>query len=330
MYKFIIGCDMSKSTFDVAYFAQQDSIYLGSFPNTVEGYEAMVKQLQAKSKHRTSSWFVCFENTGAYSKALLNWLLAHNIPCREENPLQISKSLGLKRGKDDKADARAICLYAYQRRDSIQADHLPDKRIVILKKLLSRRALLVRQKKALQVSLGEQVQNLDPLLQKTFKQQNEELLNTYSQQIKAIEQLLKQTIEQDDDMNNNNQLIQSVVGIGPITAAYLLAFTENFSCFTDARKFASYIGIAPFPNRSGTYVGKTRISNMANKRIKSIISNGVQAAINHDPGIKQYFDRKVAEGKEKKKVINAVRNKIIHRVFAVVKRQTPYVKLTYA
>ncbi|MEE9374035.1 MAG: hypothetical protein V3V00_13370 [Saprospiraceae bacterium] len=68
---------------------------------------------------------------------------------------------------------------------------------------------------------------------------------------------------------------------------------------------------------------------MANKTIKALLSNGINSAIQWDGEINKYYNRKIAEGKAKGIVLNAVKNKIVHRAFAVIKRQTPYVKLTY-
>ena len=112
-------------------------------------------------------------------------------------------------------------------------------------------------------------------------------------------------------------------------SAYIIAFTDNYTSITSGRKFATYVGIAPFPNRSGIKNGKTRVSHMANKKIKALLSNGVFSAIGCDSGLKAYHQRKVKEGKEKGVVINALKNKLVHRVFAVIKRQQPYIEFNY-
>jgi transposase len=87
---------------------------------------------------------------------------------------------------------------------------------------------------------------------------------------------------------------------------------------------------APFKNRSGTnYRGKTRVSHLANKRIKANLSNAVRSAIQSYPKIRLYYDRKAKEGRTGV-IINAVKFKLLTRVFAVVKRRTPFVKLRQA
>ena len=117
MSKFLlfIGSDISKAVIDIAYHQDGIATYLGQFPNSIFGYTNFVKQLLRITSIPSNQWFLCFENTGVYSKSFLTWLLENNIPCREENALKISRSLGLKRGKDDKVDSLDVCQYAFEK-----------------------------------------------------------------------------------------------------------------------------------------------------------------------------------------------------------------------
>ncbi len=327
MYSFFVGCDMSKAFFDAAFYQDQRVLYAGQFSNDKSGYKAFVRELKKHTCTPTSSWFICFENTGVYSKSLLEWLCSQNIPCREENALQISRSMGLRRGKNDKIDALDICRYTFEKRASIQTTHLPNPLIMKLKKLLSRRDFLVRQKQSLMITLKDQSLSMDPELFAYLNACNERLIDEYTTQIKDIEQRIDPLMHQNGQMDKNYGLAQSVVGIGKITAAYMIAVTENFTCFKNGRKFACYSGTAPFPNQSGSRIGKTKVSHLANKKIKSLLSNCVNAAIMYDKELALYYQKKMAEGKHKGIVINAIKNKLIHRVFAVINRQSPYVKI---
>ena len=102
--------------------------------------------------------------------------------------------------------------------------------------------------------------------------------------------------------------------------------------FLSRQPFYPFCGLtAPFENRSGTsYRGKTRVSHLANKQIKANLSNAARSAIQNDPELRLYYDRKAKEGKEHGVIMNAVKFKLITRVFAVVKRRTPFVKLRQA
>jgi len=329
-FSFFIGSDVSKEVLDISYYHSGQVIYLGQYKNSIAGFKKIVKDLKTKTDVTIDNWFFCFENTGGYSKPLFKWLDSQSISCREENALKISKSLGLRRGKNDKVDSRDICRYAYEKRDTIQASKLPSLLILKLRKLLSQRDLLVRQKQSLTISLKEQKDFMDSNLYNDLEPGNTRLLNEYDIQIKALEDVIQSLIHSDPETSENDKLARSVIGIGQITSAYILAITQNYTCFINPKKFACYCGVAPFQNRSGKRVGKTKVSHIANKKMKSILSMCVSAAMVHDPHLSMYYNRKLAEGKEKGVVLNAMKNKIIKRVFAVVKRKSPYQKLSYA
>lgn len=329
MYSFFIGIDISKDFFDVSYVLFGKVFYLDRFDNCDSGFLAMVQRLKQITNMDLTNWFICFENTGVYSKALSAWLYDSGITFKEENPIQIHRSLGLKRGKNDKADSKAIAMYCYEKRDSIEATK-PCKPVILkLKKLILRRDLLVRKRTALKTSFSMQKSILDESLLELFDNQTQQLTLLLDKQVKEIETQIELVKLEDKSVHRNDKLIQSVVGIGPIVSAFTLAYTENFERINDPRKFASYMGIAPFENSSGNFTGKTKVSHLANKKLKSIFSNAAYSAINHDPQIGHYYHRKLNEGKVSGCVVNAVKNKLVQRIYSVVKRQTPYVKLNY-
>jgi len=126
----------------------------------------------------------------------------------------------------------------------------------------------------------------------------------------------------------NYKLATSVIGVAFVIASYMLVTTNNFTSFDNGREYACYSGIAPFPYESGSSIkGKTKISNLANKKIKAILSNGANSSALWDPEMKKYYKRKAAEGKDHRLIINSIRCKLVNRVFAVVNRQTPYVSI---
>lgn len=328
MLQLFVGCDMSKHFFDVAYRDQTGNyIYLGQFINELEGFKELLKKLKSTSKIPRSNWFICFENTGSYSKALFKFLCEKSIPRREEVAAQISKSLGIKRGKNDKVDAKDICKYLYQRRDSIAPNVLDDKQISQLKKLLSYRDQLVKSKAALGVCLKDLNPNFEDEFVCELLDFNKPIIEDLKSSIKKVENKIAQIIASDQELKETHKLVTSVVGIGVLTSAYIIAYSDNFKAFTDPRKFACYAGIAPFENSSGLFKGKNKVSNMANKKIKSILSQCAMSAVLHDPQISVYYNRKKDQNKHFGIVMNNIKNKLVQRVFAVVKRKSPYVKL---
>lgn len=328
MYKFFVGIDVSKEWIDTSWTEGPKTHYLNRFKNSIPGFKLLLKQLVLYGPIDKTEWFICFENTGTYSKLLLEWLCSQGIPCREESSLKISKESGLKRGKNDKLDSQIICEYALKNRDRISPSILPLPAIQELKKLLSRRDLLVRHRRTLLSSLKEQEKEFVKVTFDILNEQNKKLLTLYEEGICQIENRIREIIESGRELKSNAALVQSVIGIGPIITWYLISYTNNFKSFDNYRQFANYCGLAPHPNASGkSFQGKTRVSKMGHRHIKSIISNGVNKAIQHDPQLHRYYERKINEGKHKGVVLNVVKNKLLSRAFATVHRGKPFVKL---
>ena len=154
------------------------------------------------------------------------------------------------------------------------------------------------------------------------------MIDYLSKQIVTIEQEMMEIIKTDERLNEQFRLIISIKGIGKQTALFMIAYTHGFTKFKNWRKFASYCGIAPFPNLSGTSIrGKTKVSNLANKRLKSLLDLCAKSAIQYNSEMKNYYSKRIGEGKNKMSTINIIRNKLLARIFAVVNRNTPYVDI---
>ena len=150
--------------------------------------------------------------------------------------------------------------------------------------------------------------------------------------VKAIKDFEKQMLEivnSNQDLKTNYEKMSKIIGIGPITAIKCITETHNFSKFSNARKFSCHCGLAPFAYQSGSSIkGKTKTHYFRDRALKSILFKAAGSAIQHDPQLKKYYNRKVQEGKHKLTVLNAVANKLVLRIFAVVNREEPFVKLS--
>ena len=153
-----------------------------------------------------------------------------------------------------------------------------------------------------------------------------ELIRVLSENIKVIEHEMMQYIKVDEDINITYKNLTTIKGVGMIVAIALITSTNNFQSFDNWRQFACYAGIAPFEHQSGTsYRGKTRISTLGNRHLKTLLSQAAASSIQFNPEMKIYYQRRVSEGKNKMSTLNIIRNKIVSRMFAIAKRQTPYV-----
>jgi transposase len=266
------------------------------------------------------------ECTGLYSFHFENFLHGHQIRFAKVNALAIKKSLGLVRGKNDKVDAQRIARYGFEKLDTLVFQNRQDPGLQRLQMLHSTRERLVAHRASLICAVKEYrgvLKESDPIIR---SQQN--LIKDFTVQIKAMDQAIRiQITESGESVSRNFELLTSIKGVGKVVATATIIKTKNFTSFKNARKFSCYCGSAPFEHTSGKTIRKrTRISHLADKSMKTLLTQSAKTAIQHDKELKQYYQRRTEMGKSKKSVINVVRNKIIHRMFAIVKRQTPFIE----
>lgn len=325
-FKDAIGIDVSKKTIDVFIHGPK---LTQQFENDPKGFKKMYKWAMSHySRADFDHVIFCFEHTGIYSTPLSLYLddLKHAFVLVA--PLQIKRSMGLVRGKNDKVDAYRIAEYAYLRRDSIKPTEIPSKNIMKLQKLISLRGKLVKQRAGYSADLKEYRTVLGKEKHGPIINVQNKMLSYLAKQIKAIEQELKELIKNDKLIDKVYKLVTSVDGIGFIVAVNLIVTTNCFVNFDNARKYACYAGIAPFEKQSGTSLrSKSKVNHNANKNMKSLLTMAAFSAIQKNSELKNYYLDRVEKGKSKMSTIDIVRNKIVHRVFAVVKRQTPYVNV---
>lgn len=324
-----VGIDISKLTIDVRIHNNQ---MFETFDNSIEGFKRLLKWTKNSCSNCLSEILFVFEHTGLYSYQLSVFLTELSICFVMVPGLEIKRSLGIARGKDDRIDATKIALYGYRLREELIPTKLPCKAIASLKRLLSLRDRLVKQRSGYKASLKEQKSVLVKKENVVLFKIQSNVIKYFDKQIDQVEVEMQQIIKSDIELEEIYKLVNSVKGIGSQTTLFLIAYTDGFTKFENSRKFAAYCGVAPFPNSSGTSIrGKTKVSHLANKKIKSLLDLCAKNAIQHNPEMKAFYARRVSEGKNKMSTINIIRNKLLARAFAVVKRKVPYVDtLKYA
>lgn len=318
-----VGTDVSKSTLDLYDYLHGLSLQVA---NCKAGYRQLLRWL--KQYHANlEEVVICFEHTGIYSLPLAVFLSEQKISFCIVPGLEIKRSLGIARGKNDQKDAKAIARYAYLRRSELKLYHLPSRQLLELKSLLSLREKMIKDRNGYQNTLGEMKAMLKVGKKDLLYVAQAHLIKELTYQIKKVEKQMKELIEQDEQLANLYTLITSVKGVGLILGVNFLVYTGGFTLFDDWRKFACYSGIAPFEYQSGSSIkGKKKLSHLANKNLKALLSNAACCCIQRSEELRQYYQKRLAEGKSKMSTQNIIRNKIVARVFAVVKRGTPFVE----
>jgi transposase len=320
----IVGIDVSKRTLDYHHYNGLEKSH--TVANESKGYRALLRWLKSNVSTEVKTIMIVMEHTGYYTYKLEQFLFKCQVNYCKKPALDIKRSCGMVRGKSDKADAKLISKYGWMRKEDLAPSQPITDNQLELQQLMSHRDKLVADRASYQSRLKElKIQLADKLSVQVMKS-SQSLVDILSAEIKQTEASIESLIKQNEPLNRNYLLVKSVRGIGFATAVHFLITTENFTCFDNHRKFACYSGVAPFENSSGTSVrGKTKTSSLANRKIKSLLTMAAICAIQHDPELKEKYQQKVKEGKAKMSALNIIRAKLIERVFAVIKRQSPYI-----
>jgi transposase len=317
----IMGMDVSKATLDLHLHMQNKSLCV---PNTEKGFEQLSKWLKKELKD-TSGLLVVMEYTGIYTYNVERYLASRKLSYVKRSALDILRSLGLKRGKSDRADAKFISRYGWMRKDELKPMKPVADNLIELQQLMSYRDKLVADRSSYQSRIKELKGQMKTALNQKIESSSRWMIDTLKQEITEVEAEIKRLIKSDDELERSYELITSVTGIGFVTAVHFLVTTENFTRFTEVRKMLCYSGLAPFEHSSGTSIrGKTKTSHLANKKLKSLLTMAAISAIQHDPELKLKYEQKVKEGKPKMSALNIIRVKLVERIFAVIRKQEKY------
>ena len=331
MKKYFIGIDVSKETVDVSFVEsdfQRQPEYLAQYPNGKKGYRSMVRDLRLALRGTSSGqWLFCCETTGAYDRQMCHWLAEHGMHVWRESALQIRQSLGIRRGKNDKADSMAIADYARRHHDKVNLFELPDKELAALKDLFLYRQTLVDKLKGVknrQKALKSQGDAASAAARFIRRDANNEL-RRLERSIAEREKAMKEVIRSDEQLQRNYEHVKSIKGFGLVVTVALIVFSGNFQGVPTANKMATYCGVASFRNTSGTSVDSRQgVRHLSNLRLKGVLTMAARTAIRHDEAMMQYYQRKIAQGKQHGVAINNVKNKLLHIAYALVRNGQDY------
>lgn len=327
LYPQTIGIDVSKDYLDFALYTSNHQVkYLGRVNNEIEALLRFLSELAAT--YDLGNTLFCLETTGMYTHPFLLVGVELGLRVWLQSALEISQSLGLKRSKNDVLDSQQIAEYAFRKQDKAVLYQAPSELMERLRALLKVRARLLDNLKSIATPIKEAQKFSTPSVHQLLEHSTLNAIEGIKKDLHNIETALFALLEQEPALKKNYELVSSVVGVGKWTTFEVLLTTQNFTKFQEPKKYASYCGVVPFSKGSGRKKGPNRVSFFAHKGMKSILHMCAIVAMRHDEELKAYYERKCEEGKPKLAVINAIRNKIILRIFAVVKSGKKYQKKT--
>lgn len=329
MKKIYVGIDISKEKCNLCY---RDGLEIVMEEESANDVKALKKSLSAVLKTFNVAFdevLVCAEYTGRYIYPL-------TVACQEldiflwmDDPTRIKNSMGLTRGKNDAIDAARIAEYAYRYSDKAIRYRIPDAALVSMKSLLVDREFLLIDKKRYQSQITDQKRYMASGDFKHKCARWKKVIRAIDEQIKAIDAEIESLIAANPVLTRQKELLTSIDGVGDRIAINMIAITGGFTRFQNARQFCSFAGLTPYKYDSGTSVrSKAKISKRANQTMKALLHLAAVGAATHmkESEYRDYFDRKIKDGKHVMCILNVVRAKIVHRMFSVIRRDTEYTK----
>jgi len=321
-WEFTLGVDVSKNTLDISCSELNEHVKI---KNGTEGFTVFLKWCK-HFKIDLKQSFLVMEFTGGYEYKLIQFCESRGILYTRIPGLAIKNSLGITRGKNDKVDSSRIAQYGEEKHKSLTPSRPLNPAIVSLKELLSFRKRLVRENAGYQATIKERIHMYGGNKKDIIVKKLEQKLKGNIKNIAAIEAEMLNIVAQDEKISINYRLITSIKGIGKINGLMTIAFTENFTSFTNPRSYAVYVGVVPFDHSSGISIkGRKRVSHIANKELKQELNQAARSAMEWDKEMRSYGEEKL-KTKCYKIVLNNIKFKLILRMFAVVKREEIYVE----
>ena len=310
-----LGIDLAKLTFDATLLTATGAQHYQSFPNTPDGFTQLQTWL---SQHGVTRLHACMEATNIYWEALATWLHAAGHIVSVVNPARIKgyAQATMQRNKTDKLDSAVIASFC--------ATHHPAAWQPLSDEHRRLRALVRHREDLLQTQLQQQNRlrdTTDTLVLASLQT----VVDIIASQLEAVERAIKEHLAAHSELRANLELLTSIVGIGVITAAKVLAEFGDIEHYESAKAAAADAGLTPSTFESGTSVRRRpRLSKMGKAGIRGALYWPAITAMRRCPGCKAYAERLAARGKAKKVIIGAVMRKLVHIIYGVLKHRTPY------
>lgn len=327
MKKIKIGIDISKEKLNLCYRKDLKTVREEEISNDVKSIKKAFKDAFKALEATPDDVLVCAEYTGRYIYPLTVACQGSDIFLWLDDPTRIKNSMGLTRGKNDTIDAMRIAEYAHRYEDKAVRYVIPDAAIATMKSLLSDRDFLLTDKKRYKAQLTDQKRYMAEADFKHKSQRWADVISAIDKELNAIDDEIDSLISSDPILSRQKELLMSIDGVGERIAINMIAVTGGFTRFQNARQFCSFAGLTPYRYDSGSSVrSKAKTSKRANQTMKTLLH---MSAINvatrmKDSEYRDYYQRKLKEGKHVMCVMNVIRAKLVHRMFSVIRRNEEY------
>lgn len=311
MSETILGIDVAKKKLD-ACLMMNGKVLAKKFTNDIKGIKLLEGWLRSLKIEQTH---VCLEATGTYSEMVAEFLYEHGHRVSVVNPSRIEAFArsDLKRNKTDTADARTIAKFCLEK-DLDDWHPLPPE----IKQLQA----LSRRVEVLEKMLLAEHNRLETA-PRTVTSSVKRVITDLEKEIDNVQRLIKDHINNNPDLKQQSELLQTIPGIGEKTASLLLGEIE-FRSFSSARAVAAYAGVTPRRYQSGTSLNRTKLSKIGNGRIRKALYFPAIVAVRYNQVVNLFAKRLKENGKTPMQVVGAAMRKLIHIAYGVIKSNRPF------
>lgn len=313
-----VGIDIAARSFTASWLTSDDHPSKPrSFDQTPKDFAKLHSILSATTIDPQDTLIV-LEATGSYWVSLAAFLHAQGYRLCVVNPAQVAAfaKSSSRRNKDDDQDAILITTFARDKYRELHAWTPPPQVYHELRQRLVARDSLM----AMRVQLKNQVHALAqwPYQVASAHEHLEVVLATVDAQLKEVERELKEVLRNGAWADSAAHL-QSITGVGLVTACWVLVGTVNFTTCASAESAAHYAGLAPMKKESGTSVrGRESIGHGGNGRLRTALYMATMSAVQHNEVIQRFYTRLKEGGKATKVARCACARKLMHLCYAVV------------
>jgi transposase len=304
--KVYIGVDISKAWLDVAIEPSRKTMRV---ENNVKGISELIGSIRGLCLER-----IVVEATGGYESLLIEMLVGARLPVSLVHPARVRKfAQGMNwLAKTDKIDARLLARFG--EKASPRLVEMPSEQEKQLSALIKRR----KQVLAIVVSERNRLETADPSVRGYI----ESSLQALRGQLDELDAAIQTFVEQTPDLKAKQDLLQSVPGVGKITASTLTSqLPELGKC--NRKEIAALVGTAPFNHDSGYKRGKRMVKG-GRADVRNVLYMATLTATRHNPVIKVFYDRLVKSGKEKKVALVACMRKLLTILNAMIRNNTAW------
>ncbi len=322
---YFLGFDISAETFSACTISSPEKVIfsMDDVSNSYDGFE-QINNLIVKHKLPINEIIICLEATGVYAEKLCYYFASKSYRICVEDPHKINHATKDSPRKNDHIDAQRIAEYACRYIDKLNLWQPRAEILEQIKVLLSTREhiseQLIGNLNALK-ALGRKYYQT-PLANKVY----EETIKKLKEHIKEIDKEIKSLIDKDDSFHQYVNLAKSVPGVGLLLAANLLVLTNGFTEKVNYKEIASYTGICPYEQRSGTSLNKKpRSRRCGPQKLRKLLYLASLSVRTHNLAFKKYFLRRSKEGKPSRIILNNIANKILKLTCAVINSKTSFI-----